>query len=98
MKLTVLTYNTLFGGRDGSDDRGAQAQIGLINELKPDIFLMLEAAGWVDVGHALGGSSIPRVSTTGFTGTEFAVMRCNYLLASNALADHARSYQVIRTP
>lgn len=36
MKLTVLTYNTLFGGHDGADDRRAQAQISLINELNPD--------------------------------------------------------------
>lgn len=250
MKLTILTYNTLFAGRDGSDDRRAKAQIGLINDLKPDVFLMqeakgfdanggawlyalesqigmrgflaiaprtgqnvaifiraplrpvtfeadgahfhhalatlkvalpgsdkqitfisahlcpngpqvrrreaaylavqaapdkltlitgdfnsasphdpepdgfdalaahhraryladdlrtadrsvlahLETAGWVDVGHALGGSSVPTVPTADFTGTEFAVMRCDYLLASNALADHAKSYQVICTP
>lgn len=248
MKLTVLTYNTLFAGRDGSDDRRAQAQIGLINDLKPDVFLMqeakgfdanggawlyalesqvgmrgylaiaprtgqnvaifiraplrpvsfeadgalfhhalatlrvalpgsdkkitfisahlcpngpdvrrreaaylavlaapdkltlltgdfnstsphdpepegfdalaahhraryladdlrtadrsvlarLEAAGWVDVGHTLGGSSVPTVPTAGFTGTEFAAMRCDYLLASQGLAAHAQSYQVIR--
>ncbi|MBU4222879.1 MAG: endonuclease/exonuclease/phosphatase family protein [Euryarchaeota archaeon] len=248
MELTVLTYNTLFAGRDGSDDRRAKAQIGLINDLKPDVFLMqeakgfdanrgawlyaleqkigmrgflaiaprtgqnvaifirqplrpvsfeadgahfhhalatltvalpdsdqqitfisahlcpngpevrrreaaylavqaapdkltlitgdfnsasphdpepegfeilaahhrtryladdlrtadrsvlahLEAAGWVDVGHALDGSSAPTVPTTGFTGTEFAVMRCDYLLASHGLAAHAQSYQVIR--
>jgi len=249
MKLTVLTYNTLFAGRDGSDDRRAQTQIGLINDLKPDVFLMqeakgfdasggarlyalesqigmrgflaiaprtgqnvaifiraplrpvnfeadgahfhhalatlkvalpdsdkqitfisahlcpngpdvrrreaaylavqaapdkltlltgdfnsasphdaepegfdalaahhraryladdlrtadrsvlahLEAAGWVDVGHTLGGSSAPTVPTAGFTGTEFAAMRCDYLLASQELAAHARSYQVIRS-
>jgi endonuclease/exonuclease/phosphatase family metal-dependent hydrolase len=250
MKLTVLTYNTLFGGRDGSDDHRAQAQIGLIDQLKPDVFLMqeakgfdangaallydwessigmrgflaiaprtgqnvaifireplrpvafeadgenfhhalatlkvmlpgssriltlisahlcpngptvrrreaaylavqaapdnltlltgdfnsasphdsepegfdalpaqyrarylaedlhtadrsvlahLEAAGWVDVGHALGGSNIPTVPAAGFTGTEFASMRCDYILASKALAAHAASYKVIRTP
>jgi len=250
MKLTVLTYNTLFGGRDGSDDRRAQAQIGLIDQLKPDVFLMqeakgfdanggallydwetrigmrgflaiaprtgqnlaifireplrpvafdadganfhhalatlkvtlpsssriltlisahlcpngpsvrrreaaylavhaapdnftlltgdfnsasphdpepegfdvlpaqhrarylaedlqtadrsvlehLEAAGWVDVGHALGGSNVPTVPAVGFTGTEFAVMRCDYILASKALAAHAASYEVIRSP
>lgn len=46
MQLTVLTYNTLFAGRDGADDRRAQAQIGLINELKPDVFLMQEAKGF----------------------------------------------------
>ena len=250
MKLTILTYNTLFGGRDGTDDSRSQAQTSLINELKPDVFLMqeakgfdanggawlydlevrigmrgflavaprtgqnlaifiraplqpvsfdvdganfhhalatlkvalpesrqtvtfisahlcpngpavrrreaaylavhaapenltlitgdfnsasphdpepegfdalpaqhrvryladdlrtadrsvlahLETAGWVDVGHALGGSSVPTVPTACFTGTEFAVMRCDYLLASKALAAQATSYKVIRTP
>ncbi len=249
MKLTVLTYNTLFGGRDGADDHRAQAQINLINELKPDVFLMqeakgfdangcawlheletgigmrgflaiaprtgqnlaifireplrpvsfevdganfhhalatlkaalpdsrtvtfitahlcpngtavrrreaaylavhaapgnltlitgdfnsasphdpepggfdtlptqhraryladdlrtadrsvlahLEAAGWVDIGHALDGAGVPTVPTAGFIGTEFAVMRCDYLLASKALASKATSYKVIRTP
>ncbi len=249
MKLKVLTYNTLFAGRDGNDDGRAQAQISFINELKPDVFLMqeargfdvngrawlfalearigmrgflavaprtgqnvaifireplrplsfeadgehfhhalatlkvalpgsnrvftfigahlcpngpavrrreaaylavhaapddltlltgdfnsasphdpepegfdvlaahhraryladdlrtadrsvlahLEAAGWVDVGHALGGSNVPTVPTASFTGTEFAVMRCDYLLASRSLAAQAQAYQVIRT-
>lgn len=249
MKLTVLTYNTLFGGRDGSDDRRARTQIDLINELKPDVFLMqeakvfdanggcwlyalesginmrgflavaprtgqnvaifirqplrpvsfdvdganfhhtlatlkvalpdgrnvtfmsvhlcpngpvvrrretaylavhaapedltliagdfnsasphdpepegfdvlaahhraryladdlrtadrsvlahLEGAGWVDVGYALGGSNVPTVPTAGFTGTEFAVMRCDYILASKSLAAQAMTYKVIRNP
>lgn len=43
MKLTVLTYNTLFAGYDGSDDRRAKLQMNLINDLKPDVFLMQEA-------------------------------------------------------
>lgn len=251
MKLKVLTYNTLFAGRDGVDDRRAVAQIGLINELTPDVFLMQEAkgfdangcawlylleaqigmrgflalaphtgqhvaifvrqpfrtvsfatdaihfhhalatlkvalpggsdhdpvftfmsahlcpngatvrqreaaylavhadpnnyilltgdfnsasphdaepegfgelaahhrsryiandlqtadrsilahmetAGWVDIGYALGESKVPTVPTAGFAGTEFAVMRCDYMLASQALAQHATSYKVIR--
>lgn len=248
MKLTVLTYNTLFAGRDGSDDRRAQAQIGLISELKPDVFLMqeargfdanggawlyaleqkigmrgflavaprtgqnlaifireplravsfevdgahfhhalatlrvalpdsekqvtfisahlcpngpevrrreaaylavqaapdkltlvtgdfnsasphdpepadwaalaphhraryladdlqgidrsvlahLEAAGWVDIGHRLDPDKVPTVPTAAYRDVEFATMRCDYLLASQGLAAHARSYQVIR--
>ncbi len=56
----------------------------------------LEAAGWVDVGHALNGSSLPTVPTATFKGTEFAIIRCDYLLASQALAATAKSYQVIR--
>lgn len=250
MKLKVLTYNTLFGGRDGTDERRARAQIGLINELRPDVFLMqeakgfeangsawlyaleaslgmrgflalaprtgqnvavfvreplrplhfdadgahfhhalatlkvalpgsdrvltlmsahlcpngpdvrrreaaylgvlaapdnltlltgdfnsasphdpepqgfdvlpahhraryladdlrtadrtvlarLEAAGWVDVAHALGQYSVPTVPTAAFTGTEFAVMRRDYMLASKALAGCARACEVVRTP
>lgn len=58
----------------------------------------LEAAGWIDVGHALGGSNAPTVPTRGFVGTEFAVMRCDYVLASKPLVTHAKSYEVIRTP
>jgi len=250
MKLTVLTYNTLFGGRDGVDDRRSRAQIELLNELRPDVFLMqeakgfdaagcallyglesrigmrgflavapctgqhvaifireplrplgfeadgahfhhalatlkialpdggkvltcmsahlcpngpsvrrretaylavhaapdkltlltgdfnsasphdpepegfddlpahfrarylaedlrtadrtvlaqLEAAGWVDVGHALGGATTPTVPTAGFNGTEFAAMRCDYVLASKLLGSCAVSYRVVRTP
>lgn len=249
MKLTVLTYNTLFAGRDGSDDRRARAQVGLINELRPDVFLMqeakgfdasggawlyaleaqldmrgflavaprtgqnvaifiraplraagfeadgahfhhatatlrvalpdsdrqitfisahlcpngpavrrreaaylavqaapekltlltgdfnsasphdpepvdwpvlaphhrtryladdlrgidrsvmahLEAAGWVDLGHRLDPALVPTVPTAAYRDVEFATMRCDYLLASQALAQHARSYQVIRS-
>jgi endonuclease/exonuclease/phosphatase family metal-dependent hydrolase len=250
MTLTVMTYNTLFAGRDGADDRRAQAQIALINKLTPDVFLMqeakgcdaagaallyalearigmrgflaiaprtgqnvaifireplkplsfeadganfhhalatlkvalpgsdfsltlisahlcpngpavrrreaaylsvlaapdayalltgdfnsasphdpepegfdalpahhraryladdlqtadrtvlahLKAAGWVDVGHAQGKASTPTVPTAGFSGTEFAVMRCDYVMASPALASCVTDYEVIRTP
>jgi hypothetical protein len=44
--LTILTWNTLFAGRDGADDRRARAQIQLLQELKPDVFLMQEAKGF----------------------------------------------------
>lgn len=44
--LTVLTYNTLFAGRDDNDDRRAQSQIRLVNEVRPDVFLMQEARGF----------------------------------------------------
>ncbi len=32
MTLTILTYNTLFAGRDGTDDRRAQTQFALIDK------------------------------------------------------------------
>ncbi len=46
MRLKVLTYNTLFAGRDGAVNQRARAQIGLVQELKPDVFLMQEAKGF----------------------------------------------------
>jgi endonuclease/exonuclease/phosphatase family metal-dependent hydrolase len=58
----------------------------------------LEAAGWVDVGHTLDKAITPTVPAAGFTGTEFAAMRCHYVLATAALAVGARSYEVVRTP
>jgi endonuclease/exonuclease/phosphatase family metal-dependent hydrolase len=56
----------------------------------------LEAAGWVDLGHRLDASSVPTVPTAAYRDVEFATMRCDYLLASAALAATARSYTVIR--
>ncbi|WP_075257370.1 endonuclease/exonuclease/phosphatase family protein [Herbaspirillum camelliae] len=41
--LAVLSYNTLFAGRDGQEHTRADAQVQLINELRPDVFLMQEA-------------------------------------------------------
>ena len=58
----------------------------------------LEAAGWVDIGHQLSENAAPTVPTAGFSGTEFARMRCDFVLASRALARHAEHYEVIRTP
>lgn len=58
----------------------------------------LGMAGWSDIGHALGGSTVPTVPTAQFHGSEFPIMRCDYLLATAPLARLARSYQVIRTP
>lgn len=62
------------------------------------VLARLEAAGWVDLGHRLDPAITPTVPTAAFTGTEFATMRCDYMLASAALADMATSYEVIRTP
>jgi len=57
----------------------------------------LEMAGWVDIGHLLGHTGEPTVPTASFTGSEFASMRCDYVLTSRLLAGYARDYQVLRT-
>lgn len=62
------------------------------------VLRQLEFAGWTDIGAKLGGAGAPTVPAAGFAGTEFATMRCDYLLASRALAEHARRYEVICTP
>jgi exodeoxyribonuclease-3 len=69
MELTILTYNTLFGGRDGADDRRAQAQITLINEVRPDVFLMQEARGFDAAGCALLHAFEDRIGMRGFLAT-----------------------------
>lgn len=66
MQLTVLTYNTLFAGRDGNDDRRAQAQIELINECKSDVFLMQEAKGFDANGGAWLYALEARIGMRGF--------------------------------
>ncbi|SAK89435.1 Endonuclease/Exonuclease/phosphatase family protein [Caballeronia arationis] len=64
--------------------------------LDRSVLAHLEAAGWVDLGHQLDFSRVPTVPTTAYRNVEFATMRCDYLLASETLANRARSYQVIR--
>lgn len=58
----------------------------------------LEAAGWADLGTLLDDARVPTVPTAAFVGTEFSSMRCDYVLASRALAAKARRYEVIRSP
>jgi exodeoxyribonuclease-3 len=58
----------------------------------------LEGAGWIDVARALEAPACATVPAQGFAGTEFATMRCDYVMCSKALATRARSYRVVRTP
>lgn len=60
------------------------------------ILASLEAAGWVDLGHRFDTTKVPTVPTAAYRDVEFATMRCDYLLASEAFAATARSYEVIR--
>jgi endonuclease/exonuclease/phosphatase family metal-dependent hydrolase len=68
-----------------------------LNGADRTVLAHLEAAGWVDVGHVLDRAVTPTVPTSAFTGVEFATMRCDYVLATAALAVGARRYEVIRT-
>jgi endonuclease/exonuclease/phosphatase family metal-dependent hydrolase len=45
--MKIMSYNTLFGGFDGDDGRRFDAQMKLINEVKPDILLVQEAKGFL---------------------------------------------------
>jgi endonuclease/exonuclease/phosphatase family metal-dependent hydrolase len=62
------------------------------------VLARLEAAGWVDLGHQLDPSKGPTVPTAAYRDVEFATMRCDYMLASAALAQTAQHYEVLRTP
>ncbi|MFJ7085968.1 hypothetical protein ACIQU8_22390 [Streptomyces griseus] len=53
MKLRVVTFNTLFGGRDndglGVDDRWRR-QVPFLKSLEPDILLLQECNFWELLG------------------------------------------------
>lgn len=104
-KLTLLTgdFNSVSPHDPEPDDFQALAANHRARYIGDDmatadrsVLARLEAARWVDVGHALGGATVATAPAKGFTGTEFATMRCDYVLASQSLATHAESYQVIR--
>ncbi len=64
--LKVLTYNSLFGGFDGSEASRSAAQVQLINKLQPDIFLMQEARAWDADGYGSLFAMEQRIGMRGF--------------------------------
>lgn len=64
--LKVLTYNSLFGGADGSDTSRSATQIQLISKLQPDIFLMQEARSWDGDGYSLLFAMEKQIGMRGF--------------------------------
>jgi exonuclease III len=68
--------------------------------LDRSVLAHLEAAGWIDLGYRhserLDPARIATVPTPAYRTAEFATMRCDYLLASAALAAKARTCEVIR--
>lgn len=68
MRIMVLTYNTLFAGRDNEDDRRERAQITLMNELQPDEAKALDDKGgrrlfeWKAVATDAGHTTLPCVT------------------------------------
>lgn len=103
MKLTVLTYNTLFAGRDGSDDRRARAQVGLINDIKPDVFLMQEAKGFDANGGAWLYALEAQIGMRGFlavaprTGQNLAIFIRDPLRAVGFEVDGAHFHHALAT-
>jgi exodeoxyribonuclease III len=99
--LRVLTYNTLFAGRDGDDDRRAQAQIELIRQVKPDVLLMQEAKGFEAGGGAMLHALEARIGMRGFlalaprTGQNIAIFIREPLKATSFEADGANFHHVL---
>lgn len=56
----------------------------------------LEAAGFIDIGFKLGGHETATVPGAAFQGSEFVPFRCDYLLATAAMANRVLSYEVLR--
>ncbi|MBN9121857.1 MAG: endonuclease/exonuclease/phosphatase family protein [Planctomycetes bacterium] len=49
--MKVMSYNTLFGGWDGGDDRRCRAQREVITSEKPDVLLLQECRHYDHNGH-----------------------------------------------
>lgn len=103
MRLKVLTYNLLYGGRDGDSDRRARAQAGLIAELAPDICLLQEAKGFETGGGARLHALEERLGMRGFlalapaTEGHIAILLRPPLLPVSFVADAARFHHVLAT-
>jgi endonuclease/exonuclease/phosphatase family metal-dependent hydrolase len=66
--MRVLSYNTLFGGFDGSKRERYEAQLRLIRELDPDVLLLQEARGFEANGQAVLLETEQRLAMRGFLG------------------------------
>lgn len=69
---------------------------GNLKNIDQHVLAMLEKSGWTDIGHKLDPLKTPTVPTLNYLSSEFPTMRCDYFLASTALASGAAHYQVIR--
>lgn len=74
-------FSFRYAGPDGQADRSTLSA--------------LERAGFTDIGFHLGGNATPTVPGAAFKGSEFVPFRCDYLLASRALAKRVRQYRVL---
>ena len=67
--ISILSWNTLTGGRDASDDRRARAQIKVIDELTPDILVLQELRGFEGHGGSWMYAIEARLGMRGFLAT-----------------------------
>lgn len=92
--MKVLSYNTLFGGFDGTKRDRYETQIKLINALQPDVLLLQEAKGFQLNGHALLLETEARLEMRGFlglaphTGQNTAIFLRSPLQAISTETDH----------
>jgi exodeoxyribonuclease-3 len=50
--IRIKSYNTLFAGLDGTDDRRRRLQVGIVCEAAPDVLLYQEGKGLLESGSA----------------------------------------------
>lgn len=64
--MKVMSYNTLFGGFDGTNDKRFLAQVSLINDANPDVLLVQEAKNFTADGQRLLFEMEKRINMRGF--------------------------------
>ena len=69
MKLTVMTYNTLFGGFDGSDNKRYKLLTEIIREANPDILMVQELKNYTQENSKMLFQFENEISMPGFVAT-----------------------------
>lgn len=64
--MKVMSYNTLYGGFDGNDNRRYEAQLDVIHSLSPDILLIQEAKAFDARGMKLLYETEEKINMRGF--------------------------------
>lgn len=64
--MKVMSYNTLFAGFDGNNDKRFLAQVDLITGINPDILLVQEAKNFTATGYSMLFEMEKRINMRGF--------------------------------
>lgn len=93
--MKVLSWNTLFAGIDTGSTKRREFQIEVINDLKPDIFLMQEAKGFELNGQKALFETEDELNMRGFLGRAIHTGQNTLIFINPSYKVHAFDYDNI---